>query len=175
LGAQLRLWRERAGLSQEALAARAGLGVATLKALERDQRRRPHPQTLALLAESLGLALEERASLLAVPGASAPGPAAIPTPRSDSPTDPTGRLPVPPTPLIGRAAEVAEIGRLFSPAQAAIAIPQCVPTHGAMHYGWPRLAREQRAATTNAQADLHRRLRDSRRPARAGLRAVLSC
>ncbi|HEY1298107.1 MAG TPA: helix-turn-helix transcriptional regulator, partial [Chloroflexota bacterium] len=41
LGAQVRLFREHAGLSQEALAERAGLGVSTLKALERNSRQRP--------------------------------------------------------------------------------------------------------------------------------------
>jgi DNA-binding transcriptional regulator YiaG len=46
-GAQLRILRARYGLSQEALAGQAGLGVATLKALERDQRRLSHPRTAA--------------------------------------------------------------------------------------------------------------------------------
>ena len=63
-GARLRGFRAQAGLSQEALAERAGLGLATLKALERDQRSRPHPHTLALLADALGLAPPDRAVLL---------------------------------------------------------------------------------------------------------------
>ena len=63
-GARLRGFRAQAGLSQEALAERAGLGLATLKALERDQRSRPHPHTLALLADALGLAPADRAALL---------------------------------------------------------------------------------------------------------------
>ncbi|MBV9933562.1 MAG: helix-turn-helix transcriptional regulator, partial [Actinobacteria bacterium] len=45
-GARLRGLRARAGLSQEALAERAGLGPATVRALERDLRPRPHPHTL---------------------------------------------------------------------------------------------------------------------------------
>jgi predicted ATPase len=64
IGIMLRGFRVRAGLTQEALAARAGLGVATLKALERDQRQRPHPNTVALLANALELAPEERVALM---------------------------------------------------------------------------------------------------------------
>src|SRR5215467_15204636 len=63
-GAQLRAFRTRAWLTQEALAERAGLGVATLKALERDQRQRPHPSTLALLADALELPPSDRAILV---------------------------------------------------------------------------------------------------------------
>jgi predicted ATPase/DNA-binding CsgD family transcriptional regulator/transcriptional regulator with XRE-family HTH domain len=63
-GSLLRAWRERAGLSQEALAERVGLNVTTLTALEHDQRRRPHPHTLATLAEALGLTPAERTTLL---------------------------------------------------------------------------------------------------------------
>src|SRR5216683_603731 len=64
LGAQLRLFRLRAGLSQEVLAQRAGVGVATLAALERDERQRPHPRTLATLAKTLGLTPAECNALL---------------------------------------------------------------------------------------------------------------
>jgi transcriptional regulator with XRE-family HTH domain len=60
----LRAFRVRAGLSQEALAADAGVGLTTLKALERDQRRRPQMPTLVRLAEALGLAAAERTMLL---------------------------------------------------------------------------------------------------------------
>jgi transcriptional regulator with XRE-family HTH domain len=63
-GTLLRSLRARAGLSQEALAERAGLGVATLKALEHDQRQRPHPNTLAQLADALGLTPEDREAFL---------------------------------------------------------------------------------------------------------------
>ncbi|HYW90609.1 MAG TPA: tetratricopeptide repeat protein [Chloroflexota bacterium] len=118
-GAQVRTFRTRAGLSQEALASRAGLGVATLKALERDQRQRPHPRTVALLAEALGLAVTERAILLdlasgqvSVPIEARPPSPGAAAPRSDAPA----RLPVPPTGLIGRDLEVAEISALLASA-----------------------------------------------------------
>ena len=60
-GAQVRGLGERAGLSQEALAKRAGVGVATLSALERGQRRRPYPASLRRLARALSLAEAEQA------------------------------------------------------------------------------------------------------------------
>src|SRR5262249_29379820 len=63
-GARLRAFRVRAGLSQEALAAGAGVGVATLKALERDQRQRPQMQTLVRLAQARGLDSAGRAAPL---------------------------------------------------------------------------------------------------------------
>ncbi len=46
----------QAGLTREILAERAGLGVATLAALEGGQRRRPYPNTVVALAEALGVA-----------------------------------------------------------------------------------------------------------------------
>jgi transcriptional regulator with XRE-family HTH domain len=67
--AQLRLLRLRAGLTQEALAQRAGVSVATIGAIEEGQRRRPYPHTLRALADSLELSVTDRAALLS---ASAP-------------------------------------------------------------------------------------------------------
>jgi predicted ATPase/transcriptional regulator with XRE-family HTH domain len=111
-GVQLRTFRTRAGLSQGALARKAELGVATLKALERDQRQRPHPRTVAVLAEALGLTPAERATLLelaAGPRVSSVLPAAAPSSGGLAP------LPVPPTELIGRQAEVTHMHALLAP------------------------------------------------------------
>ena len=101
VGEQLRRWRVRAGLSQEALAERAGLSVQAIGALETGKRRRPYPQTIAALATALGLNDAERALLAA---------ARAPEPISPPPLPPvtrplTRRLP----PLIGRDAEVQAI------------------------------------------------------------------
>jgi transcriptional regulator with XRE-family HTH domain len=52
-GELLRRHREAAGLSQEELAERAGLTANSVSALERGERRRPHPQTVRALAEAL--------------------------------------------------------------------------------------------------------------------------
>jgi transcriptional regulator with XRE-family HTH domain len=54
-GQQLRQLRLRAGLSQAALAERAGLAPKAIAALESGARRFPYPRTLGVLAEALGL------------------------------------------------------------------------------------------------------------------------
>ena len=67
-GDRLRALRERAGLTQEELASRAGLTPNAVSALERGTRTRPYPHTVRSLADALGLSDEERAGLvLAVP------------------------------------------------------------------------------------------------------------
>ena len=50
-GEQLRHYRERAGLTQEELAAQAGLTAKAISALERAARHAPYPQTVLALAE----------------------------------------------------------------------------------------------------------------------------
>lgn len=57
---RLRHLRERAGLSQEELAERAGLTPNAISALERGARRHPYPNTVRALADVLGLLDEER-------------------------------------------------------------------------------------------------------------------
>jgi branched-chain amino acid transport system substrate-binding protein len=70
-----------AGLTQEALATRAGVSVRAISDLERGVNRSPQPATLQLLTQALQLSSKEqalfeetaRASRLADPAASAPG------------------------------------------------------------------------------------------------------
>jgi DNA-binding NarL/FixJ family response regulator/DNA-binding XRE family transcriptional regulator len=62
-GQRLRQFRMRAGMSQAALAERAGLATAAVAALERGVRRSPYPQTLRALADALQLTPDERAAL----------------------------------------------------------------------------------------------------------------
>ena len=64
-GAQLRRYREAAGLSQEDLAERAGLAAKAIGALERGERRRPYPRTVQVLADALRLDDAERRQLIA--------------------------------------------------------------------------------------------------------------
>ncbi|HEX7102709.1 MAG TPA: helix-turn-helix transcriptional regulator, partial [Nitrolancea sp.] len=54
-GELLRRDRLLAGLSQEALAERAGLSVDAIRALERGRRTAPRPETIGLLADALAL------------------------------------------------------------------------------------------------------------------------
>jgi len=51
----LRRFRERTGLSQDELAARADVSSKAVGALERGERRRPYPHTVRALADALGL------------------------------------------------------------------------------------------------------------------------
>ena len=128
-GEQLRISRARAGLAQEALAVRAGLGIATIKALERDQRQRPHPHTVALLADALGLTPEDRASWLESQQQLV-GHAAVETRRlsnhaggasvaEESAVEPP-RLPVRLTSFVGREIEVETLRALLDPAASTV-------------------------------------------------------
>ena len=62
-GVLLRQYRRTAGLTQEELAERAGLGRATIDSLERGTRQAPRKETVALLAEALQLSEGERTLL----------------------------------------------------------------------------------------------------------------
>src|SRR3990170_4824375 len=100
-GVRLKRLREAAGLTQEELASRAGLTAKAVSALERGERKRPYPHTVRSLGEALGLSDQERLYLLAwVQRRDAPARGAVPEPK----------LTVPPTPLLGRGPELAEIG-----------------------------------------------------------------
>jgi transcriptional regulator with XRE-family HTH domain len=99
-GERLRRLREGAGLTQEGLASRAGLTAKAVSALERGERKRPYPHTVRSLSDALGLPEEDRLSL----------PASVQKRGEPSPAAPFPALPVPPTPLLGRGRELAEIG-----------------------------------------------------------------
>ncbi len=119
----LKRYRVAAGLTQDALAERASLSIRAISDLERGVRRSPHRDTVALLADALGLGAEERALLLRA-AARPPRTVAAPPPTPSSTTtastasstattailaesgiDPL--LPAPLTPIIGREREEA--------------------------------------------------------------------
>jgi predicted ATPase/transcriptional regulator with XRE-family HTH domain len=93
-GARLRQLRETAGLTQEELAAKAGVTAKGIAAIERGRRQRPYPNTVRALADALGLDERGRAALIGVQ----PSPAPTPAPARTIATN----LPVPPTALLGR-------------------------------------------------------------------------
>ncbi|GIJ27769.1 XRE family transcriptional regulator [Micromonospora qiuiae] len=97
----LRGHRLAAGLTQAELAARAGIGVRTVRDLERGRSARPQRTTVELLAGALGLASGDRAAFLA---------AARGTGVTAAPPDPGTPLHIPPPPeLIGREPDLAEL------------------------------------------------------------------
>lgn len=105
-GSELRWYRQRAGMSQEGLATRAGLSPEAVSLLERG-RRSPRMTTLSLLADALRLAGDERehffASLL-------PAPPSTPPPRTPPPLEP----PTFADPLLGRDPDLAAIRALLA-------------------------------------------------------------
>ena len=75
-GGELRRLRLAAGLTQEALAERAGLSSRAISDLERDPNRQPRLDTVTLLANALDLEPAQGARLLAAarPESPATGP-----------------------------------------------------------------------------------------------------
>ncbi len=98
-GVLLKRYRLAAGLSQEALAARASLSARTISDLERGIHGTPHTDTFELLTGALSLSTQQRDLLLAAArpegAASAEAPPGFPSPG----------LPLPPTRLVGREQE----------------------------------------------------------------------
>jgi predicted ATPase/transcriptional regulator with XRE-family HTH domain len=111
--ALLRRQRLTAGLTQEALAERAGLSAKAVSDLERDLARSPRLATVTLLADALGGGPQERAGLLAAARPAQPA----------GPGDAAGAagvrgtarraVPRPLTPLIGRAGVAAAVVKLL--------------------------------------------------------------
>src|SRR6266566_190311 len=100
-GILLKRYRMAADLTQEALATRAGLSARTIADLERGINRTPRHDTFELLMSALDLTAQQRA-LFQVMGRPEMQPAPI-EPLSLS------RIPLPPTPLVGRAHEMTRV------------------------------------------------------------------
>ena len=71
-GLLLRQWRQRAGLSQEALAGRAAVGTRTVRGLETGERTDPRMGTVRALADALELTGAERTELFSAAGRDEP-------------------------------------------------------------------------------------------------------
>jgi predicted ATPase/DNA-binding XRE family transcriptional regulator len=100
-GSQLRRYRVLAGLSQEALAERAGLSRRGIADLERGARRFPYPDTAARLANALELSGADREAFLA---------SSRPSRSTSSRRFP---LPVEPSAFVGRQAELVALRALI--------------------------------------------------------------
>ncbi|MDR7280087.1 ATP-binding protein [Catenuloplanes atrovinosus] len=103
----LRARRATAGMTQADLAAAAGIGIRTVRDLERGHASRPQRTTVELIATALALTGRERAEFLAA----ARGQRPVPEP----PAAPRNGLP-PPIELIGRDTEAAEVAELLTAA-----------------------------------------------------------
>ena len=99
LGATLKHLRSTAGLTQEELAERSGLSARTISDVERGLRSTLYPHTARRLATALGLGEDARRRFEVI---------AAGRTRSLLQT-PTGALPIPPTPILGRADEVMKV------------------------------------------------------------------
>src|SRR5262245_29490683 len=103
-GARLKRERLARGLTQEALAERAGLSARAISDLERGINRAPRKETLRLLADALQLSAEARSRLeAALRWAASAGTLTAPERRPSS--DPTH------IPLTGRAHELARLAQ----------------------------------------------------------------
>ena len=107
-GARLRGLREASGLSQEELAHKAGLTPNAIGTLERGERRRPYPNTVRALADALDLDDTHRAELIAS------------VPAREGRIAAASTVPLPATPIIGRAPDVRSIEALFRQRQARL-------------------------------------------------------
>jgi predicted ATPase/DNA-binding XRE family transcriptional regulator len=110
----LRGYRQRAGLSQQELAERAGLSVEGVGALERGSRRHPHPHTVRALTTALGLTSEEGTAFAATVSRVSTGSVATQVASAALfPVMQRGDLPIPPTLIVGREREEAAAVRLL--------------------------------------------------------------
>lgn len=98
-GSLLRRYRSAAGLTQEELAERAGISPRAISALERGDRRSPHRDTVAQLADALALSPAERERFAAAARA---GPGV---------TTPHLTVPQRETPFVGRESEYGFLER----------------------------------------------------------------
>lgn len=124
-----------AGWSQERLAETAGLSLRAVSDLERGARRMPRFDTVRVLANALSLGEEARVDLFHAARSVKDGERSQP-PR-DVTSPPSTPLPVPPTPLVGREPELANLTKLLLDP-----VPRLVSLTGPGGVGKTRLALE---------------------------------
>jgi tetratricopeptide (TPR) repeat protein len=121
-GALLRQHRRVAGLTQEALAERAGLTAQAISALERGVRRRPHPSTVRLLAAALRLHAQDRAVFEAA--AHDARDAVVRTSLRPQPAGCSGLLS-----FVGRERELVLLEQHLGGEAGLLAVPDTMGTH----------------------------------------------
>ncbi|HEY8600202.1 MAG TPA: helix-turn-helix domain-containing protein [Thermomicrobiales bacterium] len=115
-GERLRHLREAARLTQEELAAKAGLTAKGIAAIERGRRQRPYPNTITALADALNLSDEQRDALIGSKSARD----SIPAPAPPQPERVRPALPHPTTPLIGRREEREALAAILADPQVRV-------------------------------------------------------
>ena len=136
-GALIRQHRLEASLSQEALAERSRLSVATIAAIERGRSKTPRPATVLLLAQALGLSADDRARLIDAAGRY-PSAATANVESSGAVSSPVAirhNLPPSLTRFVGRREDLAYV-------QRALADARLVTLTGTGGVGKTRLALE---------------------------------
>jgi predicted ATPase/DNA-binding XRE family transcriptional regulator len=119
-GRRLRALREGAGLSQEELAARAGLTAKGIGALERGERRHPRSHTVRSLAAALTLSDADRGAFLAAVPKRAGGALSHAEARVGTFALPAALPAAPPTLLLGREQEVRAVFSLLEKGEARL-------------------------------------------------------
>jgi predicted ATPase/DNA-binding XRE family transcriptional regulator len=135
-GARLRRLREASGLSQEDLAHKAGLSPNAIGTIERGERRRPHPNTIRVLADALDLDEIQRAELIAS------------VPSREERIAAASTLPIPPTTIVGRERDIRSIEARFRQRETRL-----VTLVGPGGVGKTRLAIEVASRLTGAYTD----------------------
>lgn len=145
LGSLLRGWRDRALLSQEQLAARAGVHVRTVRRLETDAVERPRNTSILCLAEALGLDAQEQAMIIAA--AHREGERAAPAGVDAPPVWHVvpRQLPVGVTGFAGRADTLTELDRRLGAGPRGICVVSGTAGVGktALVLHWAHLVRER--------------------------------
>lgn len=112
IGAWMKRRRKALDLTQKDLADRVGCSTATIHKIEREERR-PSRQVAELIARALEIPIEQQKDFIKVARGEHRTETLSSLPASISRLPRVSRIPVPPTPIIGREGELLEIEHLL--------------------------------------------------------------